>query len=56
MTVPEELMEILRCIECHSPLDQSEAELVCRGCGLRFPVQDDIPVMLAESAYRLEDL
>jgi len=56
MAVPEELMDILRCIECHSPLDQREAELVCRGCGLCFPVEADIPVMLAESAYRPEDL
>ena len=55
MPVPDELMEILRCIECHSPLDQVDAALVCRGCGLRFPVEGDIPVMLPESSYRSEE-
>lgn len=55
MAVPEELMEILRCIECYSPLDERSDELVCRGCGLHYPVQDGIPVMLPESAYRPEE-
>ncbi len=54
MAVPDELMEILRCIECHSQLDQRDAELVCRECGLHFPVEGDIPVMLPESSYRPE--
>ena len=47
-------MEILRCIECHSRLEQVGHELVCRGCGLHFPVEGDIPVMLPESSYRPE--
>ena len=42
MSVPDELMEILRCIECYSPLDQRASELVCRGCGLHYPVEDGI--------------
>lgn len=54
MPVPEELLEILRCIECHSELDDGGAELVCRGCGLHYPVEDDIPVMLPDSSYRPE--
>ena len=56
MAVPDELMEILRCIECRSPLDQRDSELVCRGCDLHFPVEGDIPVMLVESSYRPEEL
>jgi len=55
MGLPDELMEILRCIECHSRLDEREAELVCRGCGLHFPVEDGIPVMLLEASYRPQD-
>jgi len=55
LAVPEELMEILRCIECHSPLDQVDGVLVCQGCGLHFPVEGDIPVMLPESSYRPEE-
>lgn len=52
MKIPDDLMEILRCIECHSPLEQDGAVLVCTGCGLRFPVEDGIPVMLPEAAFR----
>ena len=52
MPVPEELMEILRCIECHSELEQQETVLVCLGCGLRYPIEGDIPVMLPDAAFR----
>lgn len=54
MGIPEELLEILRCIECHARLDERGDELVCRECGLHYPVTDGIPVMLPEAAYRPE--
>jgi uncharacterized protein YbaR (Trm112 family) len=46
-----EFLEILRC-----PLDPSKSvlpdknHLVCERCGLRFPIKDGIPVLLAEEA------
>ena len=52
MPVPDELLQILRCIECHEPVEQVDDALHCTGCGLRYPVEDDIPVMLPEAAYR----
>lgn len=55
VTVPDELVEILRCIECYSTLVETDGELVCAGCGLHYPVEDGIPVMLPESAHRPED-
>jgi len=55
MAVPNELMEILRCIECYSRLEQRDAELVCRECGLHFPVEGDIPLMLPEASYRPQE-
>ena len=54
MSVPEELLEILRCIECRSSLEERDDVLVCTGCGLRYPVEDGIPIMLAEAAHREE--
>lgn len=54
MAVPQELMEILRCIECYSMLEEEDGVLVCTGCGLRYPVEDDIPIMLPEAAFREE--
>jgi mannose-1-phosphate guanylyltransferase/mannose-6-phosphate isomerase len=52
MTVPEDLVEILRCIECHERVEERDAVLVCVGCGLHYPIEDGIPVMLPESAFR----
>jgi uncharacterized protein YbaR (Trm112 family) len=46
------LLEILACPACHAELRQDDAasELVCTGCGLAYPVRDDIPVMLVDEA------
>jgi uncharacterized protein YbaR (Trm112 family) len=46
------LLEILACPKCHSELraDDAAERLVCTGCGLRYPVRDDIPVMLIDEA------
>jgi uncharacterized protein YbaR (Trm112 family) len=50
-------MEILVCPDCKSTLraDDANDELVCTGCGLIYPVRDDIPVMLVDEARRPED-
>ena len=50
------LMEILVCPDCKSTLraDDANDELVCTGCGLIYPVRDDIPVMLVDEARRSE--
>ncbi len=51
--VNEELLEILRCPACarekEGLLDQvKNAWLVCRDCGRKYPIRDDIPVMLID--------
>jgi len=48
------LLEILACPDCHAPLrvDDEAGELVCTGCGLAYPVRDDIPVLLVDEARR----
>ena len=56
--IPKDLLEILAC-----PLDKAEVRLVteegkagatewlvCAQCGRKYPVRDDIPVMLVEEA------
>ena len=46
------LLEVLACPACRSSLrpDEAAGELVCTGCGLAYPVRDDIPVMLVDEA------
>jgi uncharacterized protein YbaR (Trm112 family) len=51
---------ILECLVCpvtRGPLvyDAERQELVSRGAGLAFPIQNGIPVMLVDEARRLAD-
>ncbi|MEO3754371.1 Trm112 family protein [Streptomyces sp. B6B3] len=48
------LLEILACPVCHAPLREDGDELVCTGesCGLAYPIQDGIPVLLEDEARR----
>jgi uncharacterized protein YbaR (Trm112 family) len=56
MNLDPALLAILVCPKCHSGLNVNEAEqtLDCQNaggeCGLRFPVRDEIPVMLIDEA------
>ena len=49
------LLEILVCPLCKSTLiyRKTEQELICKADRLAFPIQDDIPVMLADEARKL---
>jgi uncharacterized protein YbaR (Trm112 family) len=50
----KELLDILVCPDCKGELDYREDEerLVCKKCGLKYPVRDGIPVMLIEEAEK----
>ncbi len=52
MDIDPRLMEIIVCPECHGTLEATGEELVCTGCGLAYPVRDDIPVLLVDEARR----
>ncbi len=54
MNLDPSLLEILVCPACHAELrvDEPAQELVCTGCGLAYPVRDDIPVLLVDEARR----
>jgi hypothetical protein len=44
------LLEILACPACREAVCQEEQEIVCTGCGRRYPIRDEIPIMLIEEA------
>ena len=54
MPVDKELLEILVCPSCRGEVEyhQDQEVIVCTRCGLRYPVRDDIPVMLIEEAEK----
>jgi hypothetical protein len=55
MTISPQLLAILVCPKCKGPLTYRETEpaLDCAACKLRYPVRDDIPVMLVDEALAL---
>jgi uncharacterized protein YbaR (Trm112 family) len=55
VTLSPQLLAILVCPKCKGELEYREAEssLVCRRCMLRYPVRDDIPIMLLDEASPL---
>jgi uncharacterized protein YbaR (Trm112 family) len=58
--VSSELLEILRCPVCvhdkEGLLDLvKDTWLVCRDCGRKYPITDDIPVMLIEEGDKWVD-
>ena len=52
MAIRPELLEILACPKCKQPveLDEEGQSILCLPCRLRYPVRDDIPVMLIDEA------
>ncbi len=55
MTLSRELLAILACPKCKGELDYREAEdsIVCARCAVRYPIRDDIPIMLVDEATPL---
>lgn len=52
MQIDPTLLEIIVCPDCHADLTPEAEELLCSGCGLAYPVRDDIPVLLVDEARR----
>lgn len=52
MAISAELLELLACPKCKQPVGLAEdgQSLTCAACQLRYPVRDDIPVMLIDEA------
>lgn len=56
MSLAPELLEILVCPKCKGDLEYRAGDpesLVCHACGLVYPVEDGIPVMLVDEAKPL---
>jgi len=55
MSISKELLDILACPKCKGDIHLTEAEdgLICDACRLKYPIKDDIPVMLIDEAIRL---
>jgi uncharacterized protein YbaR (Trm112 family) len=52
MSLSAQLLAVLVCPKCKGELEyrDDESSLLCHTCKLRFPVREDIPVMLIDEA------
>ncbi|MBU8920865.1 MAG: Trm112 family protein [Bacteroidales bacterium] len=52
----KDLLDILACPKCREKVTLSDDNnwLVCEQCALRYPVEDDIPIMLIDRAESLK--
>ncbi len=48
--IDKELLEILACPLCKTEVALEDDRIVCSKCGRRYPIKDDIPVMLIDEA------
>ena len=56
MALSKDLLEILVCPKCKGDivLIDDGTGLVCPACRLKYPIRDDIPVMLVDEAEEVE--
>jgi uncharacterized protein len=55
MGIDKELLDILVCPKCKGDIElaQEEDGLTCSTCTLKYPIKDDIPIMLIDEAQPL---
>ncbi len=52
MALSQDLLNILACPKCKGDLRLTDSQdgLICDACKLRYPIKDDIPIMLIDEA------
>ena len=50
MAINKELLEILACPDCRAKVELRDDFIVCIGCRKRYPIRDNIPIMLINEA------
>ena len=55
MAISQDLLNILACPKCKGELRLTDKQdgLICDACKLRYPIKDDIPIMLINEAERI---
>lgn len=50
--VDQSLLDILACPACQGDVRLQDNKIVCQKCGLKYPIKEDIPVMLVDEAEK----
>jgi uncharacterized protein YbaR (Trm112 family) len=49
-SISSEVLALLACPVCYGALSVADSHILCSGCSRRYPVEDGIPILLAERA------
>jgi len=52
--IDKELMGILACPACKTDVRQEKDRIICDNCGRRYPIKDEIPIILIDEADKPE--
>jgi len=52
--IDQELLSILACPACKAQVSLENEKIICRGCGLIYPIKEGVPIMLIEEAKKNE--
>ena len=53
--IDKDILDIMGCIRCKSKLIDREDYLECSKCKIGYPIEEDIPRMLEERVFTLND-
>ena len=58
MALSQDLLDVIACPKCKGDLELSSLEdwFICHTCNLKYPIRDEIPIMLIEEATVLPSL
>jgi len=50
--IDKDLLKILACPACKGEVELKDNKIICKKCGLKYPVREGIPIMLVEEAEK----
>ena len=53
--IDKDILDLMGCIRCKSKLIDKEKYLECPKCNIGYPIEEDIPRMLEERIFTLND-
>jgi uncharacterized protein len=53
--INKDLLDILACPLCKTDVRLEENRIVCINCGRKYPIRDEIPIMLIDEAELPEE-
>jgi len=52
--ISKELLDIIACPICKKGVREANEYLICQQCNKKYPVKNDIPIMLIDEAEEIE--